>query len=96
VGGYAEPVLLLPWHLTDYLADGLNVTLPPGVVTISGSPSATGRPWADLAGLYAGLRDAAATATEPPVVLSGDCVASLSVIAGLQRRGTARSSSTST
>jgi arginase len=81
-------VLLLPWHLTDYLAGGLNVTPPPGVVTIAGSPGATGRPWADLAGVYAGLRDAVAAAPAPPVVLTGDCVASLAVIAGLQRRGT--------
>jgi arginase len=85
--GYAGRVLLLPWHLTDHLADGLNVTLPPGAVTITGSPGATGRPWADLVGVYSGLRDAVAAATSPPVVLSGDCVASLAVIAGLQRRG---------
>jgi arginase len=80
-------VLVLPWHLTDYLADGLNVTLPPGMVSITGSPGATGRPWADLAGVYSRLRDAVAAATAPPVVLSGDCVASLAVIAGLQRHG---------
>jgi len=85
--GYAERVLLLPWHLTDHLPDGLNVTLPPGVVSIEGSPGATGRPWADLAGVYTGLRDAVAAAASPPVVLSGDCVASLAVIAGLQLRG---------
>jgi arginase len=81
-------VLLLPWHLTDHLANGLNVTPPPGVVTIAGWPGATGEPWADLAGVYSGLRDAVAAGTGPPVVLSGDCVASLAVIAGLQRRGT--------
>jgi arginase len=80
-------VFLLPWHLTDHLANGLNVTLPPGVVTIMGSPGATGRPWADLAGVYTGLRDAVAAASTPPVVLSGDCVASLAVVAGLQQRG---------
>ena len=84
---YAGHVLVLPWHLTDYLASGLNVTLPPGVVTITGSPGATGRPWVDLAGIYSGLRDAVAAATAPPAVLSGDCVASLAVIAGLQLRG---------
>jgi hypothetical protein len=44
-------VLFLPWHLTDQLAGGLNVTLPPGTVTIAGSPGATGQPWADLAGV---------------------------------------------
>ena len=80
-------MLLLPWHLTDHLADGLNVTLPPGVVTITGSPGETSQPWADLAGVYTGLQDAVAAATTPPVVLSGDCVASLAVIAGLQQRG---------
>jgi arginase len=85
-GGYAEHVLLLPWHLTDYLAEGLNVTLPSGLVTVAGSPSTTGRPWVDLIGVYAGLRDAVAAATAPPVVLTGDCVASLAVIAGLERR----------
>jgi hypothetical protein len=33
-------VILLPWHLTDYLADGLNVTPSLGLVTIAGSPGA--------------------------------------------------------
>ncbi len=33
-------VILLPWHLTDYLADGLNVTPPLGLVIIAGSPGA--------------------------------------------------------
>ena len=80
-------MLLLPWHLTDHLPDGLNVTLPPGVVTITGRPGASGRPWADLAGVYGGLRDAVAAAAVPPVVLSGDCVACLAVIAGVQQRG---------
>ena len=80
-------MFLLPWHLTDHLTDGLNVTLPAGVVTIEGSPGATGRPGADLAGVYTGLRDVVAGVSAPPVVLSGDCVASLAVIAGLQQRG---------
>ncbi len=80
-------MLLLPWHLTDHLSSGLNVTLPRAVVSIAGSPGATGRPWADLAGVYTGLGDAVAAAATTPVVLSGDCVASLAVIAGLQRRG---------
>lgn len=80
-------MLVLPWHLTDYLADGLNVTLPPEVTTVDGVPGQTGDPWADLAGVYAGLSDAVAAASAPPVVLSGDCVACLAVIAGVQRRG---------
>jgi arginase len=80
-------VLVLPWHLTDYLADGLNVTLPPGAVVLDGSPGQTGEPWADLIGVYAGLAGAVATASGPPVVFSSDCVACLAVIAGVQRRG---------
>jgi arginase len=80
-------MLVLPWHLTDYLGDGLNVTLPAGAVTVAGAPGRAGKPWADLAGVYAGLAGAVATASGPPVVLSGDCVACLAVIAGVQRRG---------
>ena len=80
-------MLLLPWHLSDHLAGGLNVTLPADVVVIPGQPDATGRQWADLHGVYSGLRDAVAAAATPPVVVSGDCLASLAVIAGLQRRG---------
>jgi arginase len=80
-------VLLLPWHLTDHLAGGLNVTPPGDVVVIVGRPGTTGSPWTDLAGVYSGLRDAVAAAATPPVVLSGDCVASLAVIAGVQHRG---------
>jgi arginase len=79
-------VLLLPWHLTDYLADGLNVTLSAEASILPGRPGNTGQPWADLAGVYAALSDAIAAAAAPPVVLSGDCVASLAVIAGFQRR----------
>jgi arginase len=79
-------VLLLPWHLTDHLSDGLNVTPPGDLVVVAGRPGTTGSPWADLVGVYAGLCDAVATAATPPVVLSGDCVAALAVIAGLQRR----------
>lgn len=86
-GRYACAVLLLPWHLTDHLSDGLNVTPPGDLVVVAGRPGTTGSPWADLVGVYAGLCDAVAAAATPPVVLSGDCVASLAVIAGLQRRG---------
>ena len=80
-------MLLLPWHLTDHLAGGLNVTLPADVVVIPGRPGGTGGQWADLVGVYSGLRDAVAATAAPPVVLTGDCVASLAVIAGVQCRG---------
>lgn len=87
-GRYACAVLMLPWHLTDHLASGLNVTPPGDMVVIAGRPGTTGSPWADLVGVYAGLREAVAAATAPPVVLTGDCVAALAVVAGVQRRGT--------
>ena len=80
-------MLVLPWHLTDHLDGGLNVTTPADTVVIAGRPGRTGSPWADLIGVYAGLPDAVAGAAMPPVVLSGDCVASLAVIAGVQHRG---------
>jgi arginase len=82
-------LLLLPWHLTDPLGDGLNVTLPDGTVEMTGRPGTSGDPWPDLAGVYAGLADAvAATGRGDEVtVLSGDCVTALPVLAGLQRRG---------
>jgi arginase len=80
-------VLLLPWHLTDHLAGGLNVTPPEDTVVLAGRPGTTGSPWGDLIGVYAGLRDAVAAAATPSVVLTGDCVAGLAVIAGVQRHG---------
>jgi len=80
-------MLLLPWHLTDPLTGGLNVTLPVGTVQIEGSPGATGSPWHDLVGVYAPLADAVARDDGPTVVLSGDCMASLAVLAGVQQRG---------
>ncbi|MGD0881047.1 MAG: arginase family protein [Acidimicrobiales bacterium] len=79
-------MLLLPWHLTDALAD-LNVTLPPGTVRIDGHPGATGEPWKNLIGVYAPLADAVAAEDGLTVVLSGDCVTLLAVLAGVQRRG---------
>ncbi|HZC52702.1 MAG TPA: arginase family protein [Mycobacterium sp.] len=82
-------MFLLPWHLSDRLVDGLNVTLPSDTIEVTGEPGSTGQPWADLVSLYAPLRDAVVNTDGVPVVLSGDCVASLAVIAAIQQRGTA-------
>ncbi|MGA2837890.1 MAG: arginase family protein [Acidimicrobiales bacterium] len=79
-------MLLLPWHLSDPLAD-LNVTLPPDTVRVDAHPGATGEPWRDLVGVYAPLADAVAAEDGPTIVLSGDCVTLLAVLAGVQRRG---------
>ncbi len=80
-------MLLLPWHLFDDLTGGLNATLPAGTVEVRARPGSTGAPWTDLIDLYRPLRDAIAGGDGVPVVLSGDCVASLAVIAGIQQRG---------
>jgi arginase len=82
-------LLLLPWHLDQFLADSLNLTLPGGVVEVTGQPGATSDRWQDLVGVYTGLADAVATIDEGEqlTVVSGDCVTALPVLAGLQRRG---------
>lgn len=79
-------MLVLNWHIFDPLDNGLNVTLPQDARTIDAAPGDTGAPWRDLISLYAPV--AAMTAqTEDPVVLSGDCLTPLGVLAGVQHRG---------
>ena len=82
-------LLMLPWHLDDFLGDGLRTTLPGGAVEVAGRPGSTGDPWQDLVGVYSGLADAVAATGEGDelTVVSGDCVTALAVLAGLQRRG---------
>ena len=80
-------MLVLPWHIADRLGDGLNVSLPVDARIIESSPATGGDAWADLIPLYRPLRDAVAASDEMPVVLSGDCVSALAVLAGAQRKG---------
>jgi arginase len=80
-------MLVLPWHLTDRLADDLNLSLPDGARAVDAAPGESGDPWRDLAALYRPLRDAVAAASPPQVILSGDCVTALAVLAGVQARG---------
>lgn len=80
-------MLLLPWHLWDSLAGGLNVTLPADTVEVWGEPATGGEPWRDLVSLYSGLADRVAGAGEDVTVLTGDCVSAIAVLAGLQRQG---------
>jgi arginase len=90
---------LLPWHIFDPLPDDLGTGRPltgrrpgPGPSTqfVRSRPGSTGVPWADLVDLYRPLRDAVgklAAPGHPVVVVSGDCVASLAVLAGVQGAG---------
>jgi arginase len=82
-------VILLPWHLSERLVGGLNVTLPSDTIEVAAELGSTGQPWDDLVSLYSPLRDEVANTDGIPVVLAGDCVASLAVIAGIQQRGIA-------
>jgi arginase len=80
-------VIAVPYHLDDYLPD-LDVPVAPARVITSDMPQAG--VWDRLAALYARV---ATEVTGParddscPVVMSGDCMTSLGVIAGLQRAG---------
>jgi arginase len=79
-------MLVLNRHIFDALEHGLNVTLPADVVRIESAPASTEEPWLALIELYAPLADRVATLKDP-VVLSGDCVTALAVLAGVQRSG---------
>jgi arginase len=80
-------VIAVPYHLDDYLPD-LDLPVTPARVVTLDMPRAG--VWDRLAALYAGV---ATEVTGPardgscPVVVSGDCMTSLGVIAGLQRAG---------
>jgi arginase len=82
-------VIKLPYHLDEYLP-GLDVPLRPAEVVTAELPA--GDVWERLATLYALAGQAVAGApvrgASPVVVVSGDCLAALGTVAGLQRAGT--------
>jgi arginase len=80
--------ILVPYHL-DEPQPGLDWPLPAETVITAGPDAPTER-WSFLGALYDGVRDAVAGQIADgavPLVLSGDCVASLGTVAGLQRAG---------
>jgi|ERR1700736_5686209 len=79
-------MLVLPWHIFDSLVDGLNITLPDDADVVDAAPDVDGVPWRRLARLYEPVAGAVAAAETPQLVLSGDCVTPLAVLAGAQRR----------
>jgi arginase len=79
-------MLILNWHIFDALDRGINVTLPPDTVAVDSAPGNAGDPWLDLVELYAPLA-ASVEKHRNPVVLSGDCITALAVLAGVQRSG---------
>lgn len=80
-------MIVLPWHLSEPLSEGLNVTLPPSARILDAAPRPSDNPWTALIPLYEPVAAAVAAADAPRVVLSGDCVTALAVAAGVQRRG---------
>jgi arginase len=79
-------MLILNWHILDELGRGLNVTPPRDAQVIDSAPDNTGEAWVDLLQLYGPVADRVATVSAP-IVLSGDCITALAVLAGVQRSG---------
>ena len=87
-------VIGVPYHLDEHLPD-LDFALRPGEI-VTAEPVA-GDMWARLAPLYSAVADAVAAAAPgggagdgatPLVVVTGDCLTALGIVAGLQRAGT--------
>lgn len=80
-------VVRVPYHIDEYLP-GLDLPLRPDAEVTVSLPS--GDAWRRLAALYPVVADVVAEAagrSPCPVVVSGDCTASLGTVAGLQRAG---------
>jgi arginase len=80
-------VLRVPYHLDEYLPD-LGVPLDAGQEITPALPA--GDVWDRLAVLYSAVGEEVAASTRRgsvPVVVSGDCTASLGTVTGLQREG---------
>jgi len=74
----------VPYHL-DRRLDGFDVGIPFDREVTAELPS--GGPWARMAVLYQQVAETVSSQTSPSLVVSGDCTASLGVLAGLQRAG---------
>ncbi len=79
-------MIIVPFHQDERLPEG---TFPvPGdahTVVAPRLPDVDG--WPRLVALYAAVAGAVAGSAEPPVVVSGDCLVALGVVAGVQRAG---------
>ena len=81
-----SPVIVVPYHQDERLPAG---SLPvPGDGHRTVSPALPdGDVWHRLTSLYDAVAVAVAASEAPPVVVSGDCLVSLGVLAGTQRAG---------
>jgi hypothetical protein len=88
-------VILLPWHLSDRLVGGLNVTLPSDTIEVPAELGSTGQRWAGSGERHSPLRDERSpTLTVFGRSLGLRCVPA--VTAGIQQRGIAAAVSGST
>lgn len=81
-------VILVPYHLDEYLPD-LDGSLPAAEVIAADLP--TEGIWGRLTAMYGAAAERVAAAAgrgSVPVVVSGDCTTALATMAGLQRAGT--------
>jgi len=78
----AWDLIVAPWHLDEHIPD---FPVPAGTVAIIGPPLPDGAVPSRVTVLHRAVEDAVAKAARP-LLLSGDCLASLAIAAGLQRR----------
>lgn len=78
-------MLYVPYHLDDHHPD-LNAPLPPSFTELT-VDLPRGDVWTRLASLYEAVAVAVYEAGSSPAIVSGDCMHSIGVTAGLQRAG---------
>jgi arginase len=75
-------LLASPWHLGDQVP---GFPVPAGAIALSEPPASVGGELDRLISRYGHVRDAVAQ-VDRPLVIAGDCLTALGVVAGLQRR----------
>lgn len=78
-------MIIVPFHLDERLPAGA-LPVPPGDHVVVEPSLPAGDRWTPLVALYDAVADAVASHANPTVV-SGDCLAALGVVAGVQRAG---------
>jgi arginase len=75
-------VLVSPWHLGEQIEE---FPVPAGAIELSGPPDQAGDELDRLSARFRAVADTVAQA-DRPLMLAGDCLTSLGLVAGLQRR----------
>ena len=75
-------LLVSPWHLNERIEE---FPVPQGAITLAGPPDPEASQLQQLIGRFRFAADAVSQA-DHPLMLAGDCLTSLGLVAGLQRR----------